>query len=165
MEDATPCYASHHMMLVLLYGLAHNTYLTLKPRLVFSTLKPRVEHTHTRGRIFLRTDFFFGMYPWWELETRFARIISVQWLRSSKCLHKLTLRENVNEQPGGLGVQGTAGKTQMVEWSSNDTMVAWFPPVQWLRAPHSQICLTRKRYSSTPIVARIMSVSQREVHY
>ena len=25
-------------------------------------------HTHTR------TDFFWGMYPWWELETRFARI-------------------------------------------------------------------------------------------
>ena len=52
--DATPCYASHHMMLVLLYGLAHNTYPTLKPRLVFSTLKPRLaEHPHTQ------TDRFF----------------------------------------------------------------------------------------------------------
>ena len=30
--DAIPCYASHHMTLVLLYGLAHNTYPTLKTR-------------------------------------------------------------------------------------------------------------------------------------
>ena len=53
--DATPCYASYHMMLVLLYGLANNNNPTLKPRLVFSTLKPRlVEHarTQTDGRIF-----------------------------------------------------------------------------------------------------------------
>ena len=34
--DATPCYASRHMMLVqLLYGLAHDTYPTLKPRQIF----------------------------------------------------------------------------------------------------------------------------------
>ena len=52
--DATPCYASHHMMLVPLYGLAHNTYPTLKPILVFSTLKPTLaEHPHTQ------TDIFF----------------------------------------------------------------------------------------------------------
>ena len=50
---ATPCNASR-MMLVLLYGLAHNTCPTLKPRLVFSTLKPILaEHPHTQ------TDRFF----------------------------------------------------------------------------------------------------------
>ena len=61
--DATPCYSSHHTMLVLLYGLAHNTYPTLKPRLVFSTLKPRlVEHAHTRTD-FLADGFFFWDVP------------------------------------------------------------------------------------------------------
>ena len=41
-----------------------------KTKTIFSTLKPRlVEHAHTR------TDLFFGMYPWWELETRFGRTI------------------------------------------------------------------------------------------
>ena len=50
----TPCYASHHMMLVLLYGLAHNTYPTLKPRQFF-TLKPRLaEHPDTQT-----VSFFF----------------------------------------------------------------------------------------------------------
>ena len=68
--DATPCYASHHMMLVLLYGLAHNTYPTLKLRPFFHT-KTKISRTHTR------TDFLGGMYPWWELETRFARIIRI----------------------------------------------------------------------------------------
>ena len=46
------------MMLVLLYGLAHNTYPTLKPRLVaYPTLKLRLvehtdTHTHADGYIF-----------------------------------------------------------------------------------------------------------------
>ena len=42
------------MMLVLLYGLAHNTYPALKPR-QFSTLKPRLaEHPDTQT-----VSFFF----------------------------------------------------------------------------------------------------------
>ena len=48
--------------------MVHNTYPTLKPRLVaYPTLKPRLVE-HADGH----TDFFFGMYL---LETRFARII------------------------------------------------------------------------------------------
>ena len=44
-----------------------------KTKTIFSTLEPSlVKHTHAR------THFFFGMYTWWELETRFARIISVR---------------------------------------------------------------------------------------
>ena len=54
--NATQCYASHHMMLVLLYGLAHNTFPTLEPRLlVFSTLKPRLAEHPNRQTV----SFFF----------------------------------------------------------------------------------------------------------
>ena len=51
--DATRCYASHHMMLVLLYGLAHNTYPTLKLRQFFHT-KTEISRTsgHTDGQFF-----------------------------------------------------------------------------------------------------------------
>ena len=53
--DAIPCYASHHMMLVLLYGLAHNTYPTLKPRQFFYT-KTKIRQTSTQTH---RQSFFF----------------------------------------------------------------------------------------------------------
>ena len=54
--DATPCYASHHMMVVLLYGLAHNTYPTLKPRHFFHT---KTKICRTSGHTHRRSVFFF----------------------------------------------------------------------------------------------------------
>ena len=56
--DATPCYASHHIMLVLLYGLAHNTYPTLKPRHFFHT-KTKISRTSTQTH---RRSVFFFLY-------------------------------------------------------------------------------------------------------
>ena len=50
------CYASHHMMLVLLYGLAHNAYPILKPRQFFHA-KTKISRTSTRTH--RRTVFFF----------------------------------------------------------------------------------------------------------
>ena len=55
--DATPCYASHHMMLVLLYVPAHNTYPTLKPTKKISTLTKTNANIHTRTH--RRSAFFF----------------------------------------------------------------------------------------------------------
>ena len=54
---ATPCYDSHHMMLVLLYGMAHNTYPTLKPRQFFHT---KTKISRTSGHPLTQTvNFFF----------------------------------------------------------------------------------------------------------
>ena len=55
----TPCYASHHMMLVLLYGLAHNTYPTLKPRQFF---KNKTKISRTSGHLHTQTVFFFFLH-------------------------------------------------------------------------------------------------------
>ena len=76
--DATPCYASHHMMLVLLC-VFKSMYLDRQRYTVFwpyTICRPntKTKTSRTRGHTthrHTRTDFFFRMY---QLETRFARI-------------------------------------------------------------------------------------------
>ena len=83
--DATPCYASHHMMLVLLCIFKNYVFRQAKVYRVwpYTICRPntKTKISRTRGHTtqrHTRTDFFFGMY---QLETRFARKILWSYFR------------------------------------------------------------------------------------
>ena len=101
--DATPCYASHHMMLVLLLCVMYLDrqrytvfwpYTICRPNTKTKTSRTRGHTTHRHTR----TDFFFGMY---KLETRFARIISHHRIRNPAICLQLQQTRGENGDPRG----------------------------------------------------------------